>query len=169
MNKNAGFTLIELLVVVLIIGILSSVALPQYQRTVLKSRAAEAWSTLGAIQTAVAAYCLENPEKQYVSFDSIRDSLPIEISDSKNFTYSGVTACGDSNYVNPIMMAASYSKGSVSFVLGNNRFGQRVCHGTSCKDLGFTQEGESGSSGGQCLCGGAMPGGNWVSPCYYMD
>ncbi|MGN0017335.1 MAG: type IV pilin protein [Candidatus Avelusimicrobium sp.] len=55
-----GFTLIELLVVVLIIGILSSVALPQYTKAVEKSRATEADMWISNAVKAFNLYYLEN-------------------------------------------------------------------------------------------------------------
>ena len=60
MNNKRGFTLLELLVVVLIIGILAGIALPQYNKAVLKARFAEALVNVKAIEDSVDRYLLAN-------------------------------------------------------------------------------------------------------------
>ena len=69
---SKGFTLIELLVVVLIIGILSAVALPQYTKAVEKSRAAEAMVFLRHLKDMGTMYMLANGDRSmYVTFSDL--------------------------------------------------------------------------------------------------
>ncbi len=59
MIRNSGFTLIELMVVVSIIGILASVAMPQYQRYIYRSEVVEALSMAAHVREDVTAYYIE--------------------------------------------------------------------------------------------------------------
>ena len=57
---NKGFTLIELLVVVLIICILAAVALPQYQKAVMKARVVQELAVFQSFSQAIDLWILEN-------------------------------------------------------------------------------------------------------------
>ena len=59
MDKK-GFTLLEILVVIIIIGILATLALPQYMKTTKKARVSEAISNIGSIKGAEIRYYQEN-------------------------------------------------------------------------------------------------------------
>ncbi|MBR2081747.1 MAG: prepilin-type N-terminal cleavage/methylation domain-containing protein [Elusimicrobiaceae bacterium] len=59
-NKKQAFTLIELLVVILIIGILATVALPQYQVAVRKAALARYMALADALFQAQQVYYLSN-------------------------------------------------------------------------------------------------------------
>ena len=60
MKEKKGFTLIEVLVVVIIIGILAMVAIPQFTKSIERSRGAEARAALRNIYTAEQAYFAQN-------------------------------------------------------------------------------------------------------------
>ena len=91
-HPASGFTLIELLVVVLIIGILSAVAVPQYTKAVAKARAAEGLAMMKSLSAGFEEYVLANgtlPD----SFDQLTLAPGITSPDasgciaSKNFRY----------------------------------------------------------------------------------
>jgi prepilin-type N-terminal cleavage/methylation domain-containing protein len=79
-----GFTLLELLIVVIIVGILASIAIPQFLNAVEKGRVAKAKNALGLIAHAQKMYRAEMDT--YVSID------PNDINGSSG---GGSTTLGD--------------------------------------------------------------------------
>lgn len=103
-----GFTLIELMVVVVIIGILASLAIPQYTKTVERSHQSEAITNLGIIRGAQLRYYAE-----YNEYTAISGNLDIDFpTAAKYFDYSVVGA-----------IAASLATATRKTSVENNNYG----------------------------------------------
>ena len=59
-NRRRGYTLIELVVTILIIGVLTSISVPQYMRTVETGKADDAVSTMNMIGTTNKMFALDH-------------------------------------------------------------------------------------------------------------
>ncbi len=91
-----GFTLIELLVVVLIIGILSAIALPQYEKAVEKARISEARIVLNFILRQHQLCVLENGSSATICSDEDRAFFNQYLSDMPGTLNTDIDTCPSS-------------------------------------------------------------------------
>ncbi len=87
---SQGFTLIELLVVVLIIGVLATVALPQYRVAVARSHLGAIQSTVASLKQAEEAYFL-----YYGEYTQSTEDLDVDLPQCpKDAMWHDVAVCG---------------------------------------------------------------------------
>lgn len=98
MPKARGFTLVEVLVVVAIIGIIASIAVPQYADYVTRGKVSEATSALGELRLRAEKWYSDN--RTYVGFSAA-------IGNARYFSY----AC-DTSVANQFTCTATGAAGA---------------------------------------------------------
>lgn len=116
-NWQGGFTLVELMIVVIIVGILAAVAIPMYQRSTERAKAAEAVAALGTIRVSLRNYYAEHRTYANAAFVDGADITVNNILDVSNTDLDGRYFSTDCYTFNGVPTANAYSiecNGSIS-------------------------------------------------------
>jgi len=120
MNKK-GFTLLELLVVVLIIGILASIALPQYQMAVTKAKVASILPIMRRWKDALQEYKLQHGYYGDDDHAVYPDGSDLGVNWPSDWKYSSSNAtCGDKTNCSNDYWVCESSSGRGNIVCTHN-------------------------------------------------
>jgi len=108
MNNQKGFTLLELMIVVAIIGILSAIAVPQYQNYVAKAQTTRLMAELGGLKTMVDI-CLFDANE--CAFDAPETSL---LGVAGTYTGNAIAAQGVGNHKPTVLIAPTTGSANIS-------------------------------------------------------
>lgn len=128
-SENGGFTLVELMIVIVIVGILSAIALPNFLNQTKKAAATEAKQQVSSVFKQTHAYVLENGSLGSVDSDcsdyagtltSVKEGAGFAYVCSGTQTAFKVTATGDSTNTNTkdvvVTLTGDCDKGIVSSI-----------------------------------------------------
>ncbi|GEN26883.1 pilin [Halovibrio variabilis] len=138
-TKQGGFTLIELMIVVAIIGVLASIAVPQYQNYVGRAQATEAFTATAGLRTDIGLYFSENGN--FIGYKNVGD-------DSSYITETAGDIGGQ--YIDDVTLDGAASGGyTVAFDNGVHSGASMVVQPLIIEDNGAEEVADSDTDGGQ--------------------
>jgi prepilin-type N-terminal cleavage/methylation domain-containing protein len=133
-KSRKGFTLVELAVVIVIIGVLAAFGVPQFLKSVERSKAAEAFNYLSAVRSA---------QERYLAKEGV-------YADSTNLGNLDITQVAP-KYFDVGEMSAANTAGSPSWSLTLTRKSASSSYGGY--SVTFTQQGFNTESGASTIMG----------------
>ena len=162
-RRKRAFTLTELLIVVIVIGVLSAVTLPKFNRVIENRKVTEAEEMMSAVRTEQERRCTLD-QNYTTNFSALSDV--IASANTKNYTYS-LQAQG---------ISARSASGDYTLKILSYEDGSYCCTGDGCKKLNknypdcatlsFPTSNCAGTEGGTTPPGGepTPPGGEPTPP-----
>ena len=111
MSKNSGFTLMELVVAIAIIGVLTSIAVPEYIKWLPKYRTKKAAMELSGQLHKVKLQAVRENRPLGVYFDPNSDRYFILTGNGTNTTWDGPTSVGGDDSVERFVDLPAYGSG----------------------------------------------------------
>jgi prepilin-type N-terminal cleavage/methylation domain-containing protein len=124
-----GFTLLELIIVIIILGVLASLAVPQYINAVERGRLGEALSLLGLIRSSQMRYYA-----QFGNFTADMTKIDADYTTPKFFTVDS-PAGSDAEVAKVTRSGEVKPLGDYTMTISKD--GCITCSGTNCVKLGY--------------------------------